>query len=118
MFHRREAEHLAVADVVAQETDLSEHDGEVGGYEQLVPGVAEQEQGRPAGPVEAGHQGHPDHRPPGGVLEQAGGADLAGQVEVTVLPAHGAEGGANEVGAVTGTPSTAAGEQGGESQVR
>ena len=106
------SEDLAVADVMAQEANLGEHDGEVGGYEQLVPRVAENGDGGPTGGVEPAHQRHSQPGPPRGVLEQAGGADLAGQVQVAVAVGPRRRGAATDIGAVTGTPSKQRREQG------
>jgi hypothetical protein len=46
------AEHLPMPDLVTKKSDLHEHHRQADGDEQLVPGVAQQEERQPAGPEE------------------------------------------------------------------
>ena len=81
------AEELAMADLMTEETDLGQHDGQVGGDDQLVPGVADPEQGRPAGGQPGADQSALGQRVPWCAPEQARGAHLAGKIhEIALAP--------------------------------
>jgi hypothetical protein len=76
------AEDLPVPGVVAHEGDLGEHHRQVGGSEQLPPGVSEEDEGGPS----AGEQGavgrHLGQVPSAPAVQQTGPLDLFGELAV------------------------------------
>src|SRR5215216_7218402 len=66
------AEELAVAGVVAEEGELGEDHRQVGGGEQLPPGVAQDDEGGPAGGEQGQVEADPGRVPAASAVEQAG----------------------------------------------
>ena len=79
------AEGLAVAGVVAQEGHLREYRSQICGDEQLVPHVADQEQGRPTGRIEDADQSQPHSCTPRRAIEKPGLANLPGELQELVI---------------------------------
>ena len=106
------AEDLAVAGVVAEEAELGGHDGEVGGGEQLPPGLAEEEERDPAGGQQGQVQADPGRVPPAPPVQQAGLLELPGQLGVLVPSSRGRPRGSGGQGLVEAGHSGSSGSSG------
>ena len=82
---------LAVAGVVADKGELGEHHRQVGGGDQLPPGVPDDGEGGPAGGQQGQVEADPGGVPAAPALQQAGLFDLPRQLGVLTPPALGCQ---------------------------